>query len=399
MTLDTLLQDAKLDDAIAFSQPVRDSLSLPAGIFLSGATGFLGVYLLAELLKATGATIYCLVRADDEESAKARLQQQLSRYQLWDETSQERIIAVPGDLSLPDFGLSKSRFAQLAEVVDVIYHNGAQVNASYSYARLKASNVQGTETILRLAAMTHTKPLHFVSTLAVFFTQDNMNKTIQEGTIPVLNETLRGGYKQSKWVAESLVREARERGLPCSIYRPGRIWGDSQTGIMERFSDLLCLLIQGGLHLKSYPELESELNIAPVDYVSRAIVTLSQQNKMGQDFHLNNPKSISWNALWALIQQQHSVAAVDMPAWREQITQNAKASPEKRLFLVIKNLLRSPIYLFSKKPAFDTSQAQKALAATPIHCPVIDETLMARYLQSFRAAGYIPAINPAQKGE
>ena len=399
MIVETLLQDAKLDEAIEFTLPARHPLASPEGIFLSGATGFLGVYLLAELLKKTDATIYCLVRAYDDKSAKARIRQKLISYQLWDEANQKRIKAVAGDLSLPLFGLSEKRFAKLAEEIDVIYHNGAQVNASYVYSRLKASNVQGTETVLRLAGMTHTKPLHFVSTLAVFFTQGNMDKTIQEATIPTLDETLKGGYKQSKWVAESLVREARKRGLPVTIYRPGRIWGDSQTGIMERFSDLLCLLIQGGLHLQRYPEVESELNIASVDYVSQAIVALSQQNNTGQDYHLSNPQSISWNALWALIQKHYPVAAVDMSEWREQVVLHSKKSSEKRLFIVMSNLLRSPIYLFSEKPDFDTSQAQKALANTPVDCSVIDEQLIARYLQSFSTAGYIPAINSDLEGE
>lgn len=390
--LDTLLQDAKLDNAIDFGRPIGDFANSPRDIFLTGASGFLGVYLLAELLKTTDATIHCLVRAEDETSAAIRLKQKLLHYQLWSGACEKRIVIVLGDLSLVNFGLGERRFAQLAQVTDVIYHNGAQVNASYAYSHLKASNVQGTETVLRLAGMTHTKPLHFVSTLAVFFTRNNMDKTILEGDIPALDETLNGGYKQSKWVAEALVREARDRGLPVSIYRPGRIWGDRLTGTMERFSDLLCTLIQGGLHLTQFPKIESELNIAPVDYVSQAMIALSQQ-QTGQDFHLSNPQSVCWSALWEMIRRQYPVTAVEMSAWRDQVVLHSKQSSEKTLFLIIRNLLRSPIYLFSQKPVFDTSQAQKALATRQLSCPIINEKQVGRYLNAFSTAGYIPAIN------
>ena len=389
--MDDLLRDATLDPDIQYPLPLSPQWQAPTGIFLTGATGFLGSYLLAELLQKTSADLYCLVRAKDKTEALARLHDQLAFYQLWREEYNARIVTVAGDLSQPSFGLSNTEFTQLAADVDVIYHNGAQVNATYPYARLKASNVDGTKTVLRLASMAQTKPVHFISTLAVFFTDNNRNKLILEHDIPILGDSLKGGYKQSKWVAEALIREAQQRGLPATIYRPGRIWGDSQHAIMDRFSDLLCTLVQGGIHLGAYPVVDSTLNIASVDYVSQAIVSLSQQSVAKQAFHLSNPQSTEWNTLWDLIQALgYPLEKNTMPEWSSRIIQHSKGTQERRLYLVLRNLMRSPIYLFSEKPDFDTSQTQQKLASSNIYCPIMDETLLAVYLHAFQKSGYIP---------
>lgn len=94
------------------------------------------------------------------------------------------------------------------------------------------------------------------------------------------------GYVQTKWVGEKLVMAARERGLPVSIYRPGRISGHSQTGVFNQ-NDLLYKLIIGCCHLGSVPDRDIREDILPIDYVSQAIAHLSlQPASVGQAFHL-----------------------------------------------------------------------------------------------------------------
>jgi thioester reductase-like protein len=395
--LDILHNDAKLNTKIQFPHALSSDWKHPKAVFLTGATGFLGAYLLFELLQKTSADIYCLVRAEDNEAGLERLKQKLAFYQRWQSTFQTRIIPVVGDLAKPSFSLTESVFEQLASTIDVIYHNGAQVNATYAYSRLKASNVDGTETILRLAGLKQTKPVHFISSLAVFFIDDNQHKTILEEDIPRLDASMKGGYKQTKWVAETLVRVAQQRGLPATIYRPGRIWGDSQHVTMDRFSDLLLNLIQGGIHLGAYPNLDNvQVNMAPVDYVSQAIVALSlrspKNNKL-QAFHLNNPCSVDWNTLWAWIQSLgYSLHETNFEQWSEQIVQCAQQSEKqhKRLYLVLRHLLRSPIYIFSQKPSFDTRRVEKHLQHHPIQCPIFDKKLLHMYLQAFQKSNYVP---------
>src|SRR5690606_39948030 len=136
-------------------------------VLLTGATGFLGAYLLRELLDRTTARVWCLVRAASAEHGMARIHTTLGNYRLWEPEFATRIVPVPGDLAAPGLGLSALDRTRLVEQVQVIYHNGARVNHLEPYARLRQANVVGTRKILRLSTPGHAKPLHFVSTTEI----------------------------------------------------------------------------------------------------------------------------------------------------------------------------------------------------------------------------------------
>ncbi len=140
----------------------------PANVLLTGANGFLGTFLLAELLQRTSANIYCLVRASDVRQGKDKIQQALSNVSLWQPEFHSRIRPLPGDLTQPRFGLSEQTFDNLARELDTLYHNGAIVDVFAPYQQMKAANVDGTREIIRLATTHHIKPLHYISTLSVF---------------------------------------------------------------------------------------------------------------------------------------------------------------------------------------------------------------------------------------
>jgi len=105
-----------------------DHISEPHHIFLTGATGFVGAFLLHELLEQTQAKIYCLVRSPNESEGAKRLQKTLEKYLLWNPDQSSRIIPTVGNLEQPLLGLSAEQFERLALQIDTIYHNGAQVN-------------------------------------------------------------------------------------------------------------------------------------------------------------------------------------------------------------------------------------------------------------------------------
>lgn len=391
MTVEALQADAQLGSTLHYPHPISANWQTPRKIFLTGSTGFLGVYLLLELLRQTEAEIYCLVRAKDSESGMQRIQQRMQFYQVWQDDFSQRIIPVVGDLSQPALGVSHQTFVELATTIDVIYHNGAQVNAMYPYARLKASNVNGTLEILKLAGLHHTKPVNFISTLAVFFSENYIGKTVTENEFAQLDEGLKGGYKQSKWVAEALVRAAGKRGLPTVIHRPGRILGDRQTGIIDRLSDLLGNLLQGCLQMQQFPQVDTSLNVAPVDYISRAIVFLGQQESaLNHNFHLSNPQSVNWQTLWETIRTLgYPVESCDFQNWVGMIKQRAKGQQDKQLYLILKHLLRSRIYLFAPKPAFSNTQTTDALLQSGLVCPTVDADLVSVWLSYFEEVGSI----------
>src|SRR5205823_5245532 len=140
-----LLAEAVLDHDIRSTGALATLAGAPSAVLLTGVTGFLGAFLLHELLQQTQADIYCLVRAADAEHAILRIRRNLETYLLWDARLEERIIPVIGDLSQPRLGLAEPQFQALSRQIDLIYHNGAAVNFIYPYQQLKATNVLGTQ--------------------------------------------------------------------------------------------------------------------------------------------------------------------------------------------------------------------------------------------------------------
>ncbi|MBD1938356.1 non-ribosomal peptide synthetase [Microcoleus sp. FACHB-68] len=374
----------------------------PTSIFLTGATGFLGAFLLNELLQKTQADIYCLVRSSDIESAKQRLKNSLECYSLWEERLSSRIIPVIGNLSEPLLGLSNEQFQTLASKLDVIYHNGAFVNFTYPYYALKNANVLGTQEILRLASAFKLKPVHFISTTSVFSPVIESGVQIvreQDNLTP--GEALTGGYAQSKWVAEKLIEIARERGIPVSIYRPGRISGHSQTGVCNP-SDFLYRAITGCIQLGCAPVHDRRMNIAPIDYVSRAIVHLSQQKELlGNTFHLANPQPFLLNELvdW-MGSLGYPLERVSYDHWKAEIRNRAGESQENALYPLVGLFSEGDSETPKSKSGvlqFDCQNTLNGLAGTDIICPTVDINLFRTYFSYLIARGIVNA--PKQNDE
>ncbi|WP_353571885.1 thioester reductase domain-containing protein [Candidatus Albibeggiatoa sp. nov. BB20] len=385
-----LTSEACLADEIEFLLPVTEFAQNPQAILLTGSTGFLGVCLLNELLLKTQAQIYCLVRAKDEAIGFERIKEQLEFYQFWQPEWESRIMAVIGDLAKPVLDLTDAQFSELSEKIDIIYHNGAYVNSMRPYASLKSSNVLGTKEVLRLASLVKTKPVHFISTLAVFFSPVHNGQVITENIKP--SDTLQGGYKQSKWVAEQLILRAGQRGLPCNVYRPGRIMGHSETGITGNMTDLLTTVLKGCIEIGQIPDRENMVNIVPVDYVSRAIVDLALQQRFGESFHLINPQPVSWLDLVQMVRNLgYSLEAKDYDDWSETLKSFAAQKSNDKVYSPLLLLLRSSSAFFAKKPKFDTNSTQSQLKDQAITCPPVNQILVERYFKHFQNMQHIPA--------
>jgi len=384
--------EATLDPAIEFKHPFSENWINPKSILLTGATGFLGAYLLDELLEKTTADIYCLVRSSHKEAGKERLKKNLEFYCLWKSRFSDRIIPVVGDLSQPMLGCSQERFSQLAEKLDVIYHSGASVNFFYPYSTLKPTNVKGTEEIIRLASRTKTKAVHFISTVAVFFGQGNSPDRKIKETDKFNLSSLKGGYKQSKAVAERLINIAQERGMPACIYRVSRITGHSETGITGNLKDTLWSAIKICIELGKFPDVEAMQNLVPVDYVSRAIVHLSiKERSNGKAFQLSNIHPISWKELIEKIKYLgYNLEDITYESWLLELKKYASRSKKKELEFWSRMLNSSKIKLFSKKPEFDASNAIAALTNTSITCHPVDTELLRKYLSYFQQIAYLP---------
>ena len=397
-----LQQEAILDSSIEFTNPVSKHLNQPQAILLTGATGLLGCHLLSELLRNSKANIYCLVRSSHAEVGEERISKSLQAYNLAQEVDRSRIIPLVGDLGQPLLGLSAETFQELASKIDVIYHNGAYVNYACPYETLRAPNVMGTLEIIKLASLVKTKSIHFTSSISVFFSKAHGSaKEILETDIPQYHPSLKGGYKQSKWVAEKLISAAIARGLPGSIYRPVRIMGHSKTGVMGNVSDLLVTLLKGCIHMGKYPAATTSVNLVPVDYVAQAIANLSlQTTSLGKAFHLSNSQPLPWQEMWSGVNSAgYQLEELPEKEWMKELENFAHKYPDNEIFTLLLLLLSSPHKLFAEKPLFCDRQTQAGLANTSVTFPPVDGNLIATYCKYFQKSGYLGDREIRRRGD
>jgi thioester reductase-like protein len=346
-------------------------------ILLTGATGYLGAFLLAELAAQTPAAIYCLVRASSEPQGRERLRSNLRSYGL-PANCADRAIIVPGDLQQALLGLTPCSFDKLAEEVDLVLHCGASVKWTYPYASLKDANVGGTHEVLRMAASRRLKPVHFISTVGVFSSLEYPGDVVLENEPLDQSGPLAVGYAQSKWIAEKLVTLAGCRGLPICIYRPNIAW-HSETGAFNA-ADHLVLMMRGCLEMGSVPDLDWEVAGAAVDYVALAVVHLAQQSEsIGRVFHLVAPRPLPWNSLAEHLVSRRGLRRVPIGDWIGEF-QEQVLDGRRRALTALLPLFSEAIIGRVRLPRFDDRTTMQHLHGTGIHPPDLNAAMLDRVL-------------------
>jgi len=390
LSLEELNAEAQLDPGITAGNLVYEHVDEPKHILLTGATGFVGAFLLHDLLRRTSAQIHCLLRADDVDKGLQRLKRNLESYSLWDESFVTRIQPILGNLSESQLGLTDEAFAQLARQMDVIYHNGAMVNFVYPYQAHKASNVLGTQEVLRLASQIKLKPVHFVSTLSILYSGGiNDGRIFREDADLDQVGAPFGGYAQSKWVAEKLVVQAGLRGIPYAIYRPGLVSGHSISGAWNT-DNLISSMTRACILIGSVPTLDVMVNIVPVDFVSEAILHLSRDpGNLGKIYHLDNPHPLHFSELADWIASQGFPARkVSFDDWRAELFRQVTHMPSdgwEPYLPLVEEVEEKQVFM----PEFDLSNTLSALKDSGILCHPVNGQLFSTYLKYFTPRGFL----------
>jgi thioester reductase-like protein len=405
-TAERMLADSILPSDI---YPESDSAPFAADevILLSGATGFLGAFLLHTLLRETPAYIYCLVRTQIERAGE-RVRRNLESYGLWDAAFAHRLRPLAGDLTAPHLGLAEGQFDELCREVGEIYHAGAAVNWVFPYEGLQDVNVGGTVELLRLACRRRAKPFHLISSLAVCCSTTAPAEIGEEDNVFAYRDGLYLGYAQSKCVAEALVAEAGARGLQVTIHRPSLLVGDSRRGVSNT-QDFLTLLIQGCVRMRAAPDLDWALDCCPVDHAARAIVALARRRpRSGTIFHLGNSAPRRWRelVLWMNL-FGYRVRLMSYRDWLARLDDDAR-TPEHPLHLlrtffckpVTADALTLPeLYEEERKPRIDGSRTQAMLSQMALACPALDAQHLDRIFASFIRQELLPPVTRSDRGE
>ena len=257
-------------------------------VLLTGATGFVGMEVLARYLERDEREIVTLVRAADMTEAQDRMAAVLTN--LFGKDADRyagRVRAVPGELTSPGLGLTPAWREELAESVSTIVHSAASVSFSLPLPEARAINLEGTRRMLEFASEAQARGgldrYAQVSTAYVCGTHDGRFAECDHD----VGQSFRNTYEQTKFEAEELVRACGE--LPWTIMRPSIIVGDRRSGWTAAFNVLYWPLraLSAGL-FRTVPAIPTApVDVVSIDYVADAIHELSRHpGGVGQTYHL-----------------------------------------------------------------------------------------------------------------
>ncbi|KUJ15178.1 nonribosomal peptide synthetase 10 [Mollisia scopiformis] len=391
-----LRADSILPDDIQPSGASMCSLSTAESVLLTGATGFLGAFLLHDLLQSTSARILCLVRFndptdDDAPAGVARIRKSLLDLGLWHDSILDRISVLPGNLSQERLGFPPDVYKQVAGEIQVIVHAGATVNLVYPYAALQNANVGGTREILRLASQSGAT-LQYISTNGVLPPSTSSWPESSIISIDDVPEKLVDGYGQTKYVAEELVHEAGRRGMPVRILRAGTISGHSTSGSTNAY-DLFTAIIVEALHIGYAPDILGwRAEMTPVDFVSKAIIRTANNIETKQRvFHLGDPDPVDTQSLFDdLNKLGYPTQRLEWDKWVSLWTEK-RGSAKRGTGAFTADILRGgmPSVDFLKDITILNNEATKLILGD-LQCPNIDSKLLEIYARNWFARGWLP---------
>lgn len=390
-----LQQDVYLNPGTVFAGGFDPKqLENPKAIFLTGATGFVGIHLLQELLDTTDADIYCLVRAQDSFHAMEKIDRCFTQFNISQNTEQKsRIIPVIGDLSLPSLGLSDDHFTSLAGALDLIYHSGSSVNFIEPYSYMKAPNVDGLREIIRLAGAEKTKCLALLSTISVYswghlFTGKTVmleSDDIEQNIMSVSKDI---GYVRSKYVMEAIADLAAKQGLPLITYRLGYAMCHSKTGASAPYQ-WWSGLVKNCIEFKSYPALtELREGLITVDYMTQSMAHITRNKEaIGKKFNLiaKPETNLTLEDFFGLLKEHypHQLASLPYKEWRKQWENDSKNRlyPLTSLFKDNMHEGLSTVELYQNTYVWDCSNVIEFLEGSDIKEPEFNKPLLDSYLK------------------
>ena len=342
--------------------------------FVTGATGFIGRFLLAQLLEREGS-IYVLCRPgsmDKLDELKARLGD-----------DDDRIVPIGGDLGKDRLGVKHEDIERLDGQIEHFFHLAAIYDLTADADTQRVANVEGTRHALQLAEALHAGHFHQASSIAA---AGLYRGTFTEDMFDEAEDVAHNPYYLTKHESEGIVRA--ESAVPWRIYRPGVVVGHSETGEIDKidgpyyfFKSLQRLRGVVPSWLRGVGIEGGEINIVPVDYVAKAMDYLAHEPGLdGRTFHLTDPEPLTVGGLFKVLtkaakapQPTVNVDARAMDALPARLTSTLTKLPGAKqvtdLVLAELGIPRESFAYLTYPTHFDSTKTREALAGSGIEVP------------------------------
>jgi thioester reductase-like protein len=263
-------------------------------IFLTGSTGYIGAHVAANLLEEHGAALNLLIRARDVREAEGRLWHALQLHMDFAhfyEYLETRVRVFRGDITEPQFGLSRDEYDRLIHTSDSIIHCAASLNRKSEKSCLNV-NLRGTLEVLQLGLRVHhyhgLRRFSQVSTVAV--AGKRQNEVIAEENAIDWERSDYDPYARTKKFCEHMIRELLPE-VPLTIFRPSIVLGDSRRAETTQFDMVKAFVFLAGLPVLPFRATD-KIDIVNVDFVADAIATLHQKESPLRDtYHLSSGRA------------------------------------------------------------------------------------------------------------
>jgi NAD(P)-dependent dehydrogenase (short-subunit alcohol dehydrogenase family) len=367
--------------------------------FVTGATGFIGRFLLARLLAREG-TIYALCRAGSLDKLD-ELRERLG-------ADDDRIVAVIGDLAEDRLGVTPEEIGRLDGRIEHFFHLAAIYDLTADADSQRVANVEGTRHALHLAEAVHAEHFHQVSSIAA---AGLYRGTFTEDMFDEATDVDNNAYHATKHASERVVRD--EATIPWRVYRPGVVVGSSETGEIDKidgpyyfFRTIQRLRRLAPSWLRGIGIEGGTINIVPVDYVARAMDHLAHQPGLdGRAFHLTDPHPMTVGELANAFAKaakapqfaynvdtkpiEAALGAVPAPL-KAAVSRLPGARQATDLVLAELGIPRAVLHYVNYPTRFDSVRTQEALAGSGIEVPPLStyaQTLWEYWERTFSPDG------------
>ncbi len=259
-------------------------------IFVTGSTGYIGSYVVTNLLRDHKERLALLVRAKSTQDAHERLWKSLQLHMTFGEFQSHlsRIDVFRGDLTDPLFGLTKDDHARLVRSIASIIHVAASLNRKSSKACLNV-NLRGTLEVIKLAraAQDHHGLLRFSDVSTVAVAGHRQSEVVTEDKSIEWDRSDYDPYARTKKFCEHMLHELLP-DVPSTVFRPSTVLGDSRFPETTQFDMIRALAMLTRMPVVPLSP-HGRMDIVPADYVGRAIVEIHQKDKPAHGiYHLSS---------------------------------------------------------------------------------------------------------------